>query len=772
MLLAIANSLRQMRHQISSVLGLIVIIGVAVGFYSTLKTNSENFEESTYEYFHDYAIPDLLVEGLEFSKEDAEKLTKIPEIAEVQRRAIIDARDGDKTLRLISYDTDNPRVNIPYLHEGYPPSNADECLLVQKYAAKNDIHVGDTISFEHRLFDAKCKVTGLATAPEDMYLKQSSTQTIADYEMFGVVYVDTEFLQSRGVLFNQIALTYQHRETNQEIVDQVHDALGDKALNIIEYPDINSVDAFTADVGDFNLMSYVFPIVFLVIASVVVFVGQRRNVLRDRRQIGILKAMGTGSVQIIVMYCAVTIVQTLLGTALGIAFAYVAGPKLVKTYQSIFTAPYFTFEGALTHVGFAAIISLVISVLATLIATLRVVNILPAEAMHAAPPQDGQDIFLQRTPLWSLLSFHSRYALKAVLRNRGRFAAMVCGVVASLSLTVMSLGFQDSYKSITTDYFDKNAQFDFSITTPMAPKSQEPAFVDAVDVHSTHPGLVLPATLKSGGNQEDLSLIIVDDPAEIYHFHGKDNEPLSYSDGISLPEFYAKKLGVSPGDMIKVTTPNAVAEGEIKVDKVFQQNIGFIALTTFDSASRDLGLADPVINTVFADASSDISETKKALERQESVLAVSSIPDERESYQKVSASLNMYITLLVIFSVLLGIAALYAISSISLLARQYEFIILRVLGYSPGRVAFVYFKELALQMIVSLPIGLVVGYYLTHYVATKFSNSKLYFQAMIQPDTYFYATLAALIVLLFVWLSSVRMVSRLQLVEGLKVHDE
>ena len=772
MRMPLLNALRQMRLQISSLLGLIVIIGVAVGFYATLKSNSVNFEQSSHQYFRDYKMPDLIVDGIDFAEEDAANLEKIAGVEAVQARATVDARDGDITFRLLSYDIHNPRVNRPYLYDGEEPKTAEECLVADKYALKHNVHPGDTLSFENRAFSAECKVAGIATTPEDMYLKQSATESIADTSEFGVLYVDTEFLLQRKIPMNQIALVFAQDSDEERIYDTVEDKLGGKILKLTKREMVSSYDAFSADVGDFSRMAYIFPIVFLIIASVVVFVGQRRNVLRDRRQIGVLKAMGSGSAQIMFLYCAISVVATVVGAALGAVIARVAGPSLVNTYQSIFSAPFFTFEGLAHHIWLPTILAFIVTIVSTVIAVWGVVTIMPAEAMHAEQPKTGRDILLQRTRLWNRLTFHSRYAVKSALRNRGRFFAMVCGVVASVTLTVMSLGFQDSYKFITTDYFDTAIDYDFAVRTQPTPSTQPPAFLDAVDLTQQQQALVLPATLTAGDRDEELPVVIVDDPEAVYSFKSDDGGEPKYGDGLVLSHYYADKLGVSVGDAVEITTPNGVVEGTIKVSDRVRQNLGFIAIANYAQAEKHLGLESPSYNTIFANTDGDRHEIEKEIERQEGVLAISSIGDERESFQKLSATLNMYIELLVMFSIVLGVAALYSVSTIALLARQYEFVILRVMGYSPREISLAYLKELVMQFLVGLPLGLVGGYYLTSFVARQFANSQMLFASFINWDTYVYSALAAALVIGFVWLVSLRKIARLQLVEGLKGRDE
>ena len=132
----------------------------------------------------------------------------------------------------------------------------------------------------------------------------------------------------------------------------------------------------------------------------------------------------------------------------------------------------------------------------------------------------------------------------------------------------------------------------------------------------------------------------------------------------------------------------------------------------------------------------------------------------------------MYTTLLVVFSIVLGIATLYSVSSINLLARQYEFIVLQVMGYSRNDILKAYLKEMVLQFLLALPIGLVGGYVLTTYLTSLFSNDSMLFQAQVTEISYAVAITAAIVVIGIVWLNARTQLRKQDLVAGLKAREE
>ena len=766
------NMLRQSARQARSLLGLIIIIAVGIGFYVTIKTSSVNYENSSNKFFHQYALPDLLVAGGEFDAEDEKKVAEIPGVNAVQRRAVVDTQRGDHTLRLMSYDTSSPRANKPYIYSGKSPRSPDECLITEKYAEANKVRVGDRIEFSHKRFEDSCAVAGFATTPEDLYLKQSATQPIADPKDFGMLYVDTEFMTRHKLPLSEIAVRYREGVDTEDLDDRIAETLGDKVRDVTRRPDIYSYNAFKSDVEHFGLMAYVFPLVFLIIAAIVIFVGQRRNVLRDRRQIGVLKAMGYGSWEVMRLYIFATVVTALVGSVLGFGFAQLAGPWVIGNFDSVLSAPFLDFDGSIDNLVVPSALAIAVCVASTLFAVGRIVMIRPAEAMHAEAPQEGKNILLQRTPLWRRMSFNSRYAAKATLRNKGRFIAMLCGMIALLMLTVMSLGFRDSFRYVTSNYYDTVARYDVSINVPPTPRDQEPEFIDAVSLDAYERALVLSATLDSNEHSEDLPLLIADNPIEMHNLTTEVGEPVDFEGGVVIPKYYAEKLGVSIGDSVEISTPSGLASGSVEISDLSNQNLGFTVALTFDTAEKHLNLHDPVYNTVYAQASTNVDAIVKKLEREDDVLSVSSITDDKTSYQKLTDTFGVYTTLLVVFSIVLGIATLYSVSSINLLARQYEFIVLQVMGYSRNDILKAYLKEMVLQFLLALPIGLVGGYVLTTYLTSLFSNDSMLFQAQVTEISYAVAITAAIVVIGIVWLNARTQLRKQDLVAGLKAREE
>lgn len=767
------NYLRGLRHQLGSLIGVVVIIAVAVAFYTTLKTVVVNYDHSTTAYFTDYKFPDAIISGSNFSEADATKVRAVDGVAAVQLRATRDIKSGDNTLRVFSYDTQNPEVNVPYVYEGTLPRNADECLITQKYAENNNVHVGDTLEFTDVTFSDSCVISGLATAPEHMYLQQSEAQPVADKKTFAIVYVDTELAERNALPFNELALRYDAHADRSEVTQKVEAALpAQKMLGVTERDSIFSYQAHHADIEQFEIFAYLFPVVFFFIAAVVIFVSQRRAIMRDRSQIGIMKAMGYSGGRIMWLYVLGTIITVTLGIAAGFGLTLLLGPWIIDAFQVMIAAPSLNFNNAFMQLSVPVVVSLAICIVPTIFAVWQTTRLKPAAAMRPAPPAVGRDILLQKMPFWKHLSFNTRYGLKAALRNRGRFIAMVCGIVAMLALITLSLGFRDSFNHVTTSYYDVTSEYDITAQTKPTPIDTAPGFLGDVEDTAYELTFAIPVTITHDSQSEDMPTFISNDPLRMHAFTSVDGGEIDVSDGVVLPRAVAQKLNVKQGDTVTITSVNEQLDGQVTVTDISDQDIAFRAIMTYEAARKKLGLQNEVYNVVYLQVDGDTQQATKVLGDNEAVISANSLADDRSSYQQLSQTFNAFIVVLVLFSIILGVATLYAISSITLLSRQYEFVVLRVMGYDRGDVLLAYVKELLLQCLLAIPLGLFAGYLLLGQLVTAFELDSMSFSRHITPESFVYAvaiTLAVLGIMVFV---ARHQLAHQDLVEGLKSHSE
>ena len=140
--------------------------------------------------------------------------------------------------------------------------------------------------------------------------------------------------------------------------------------------------------------------------------------------------------------------------------------------------------------------------------------------------------------------------------------------------------------------------------------------------------------------------------------------------------------------------------------------------------------------------------------------------------QEISArNVRIMSTILTAFAAVISIGVVYNNARIALAERGWELASLRVLGFTRAEVSALLLGELALAIAVALPLGMLLGYGLTHGVAEALKSDQFFFPVVIRARTYAWAALAVVGAGLASALVVRRRIDRLDLVAVLKTRD-
>jgi putative ABC transport system permease protein len=113
--------------------------------------------------------------------------------------------------------------------------------------------------------------------------------------------------------------------------------------------------------------------------------------------------------------------------------------------------------------------------------------------------------------------------------------------------------------------------------------------------------------------------------------------------------------------------------------------------------------------------------------------------------------------------VALGFAIIFNTITINTLERRRELATMRTIGSSVGRLGAMLTVENVLMGLLGVVVGLPLGYMISLYFATLYSNELFDMPTVIYTRTYGIAALGALLVLLLAEVPSIRFVRRLDL---------
>jgi putative ABC transport system permease protein len=211
--------------------------------------------------------------------------------------------------------------------------------------------------------------------------------------------------------------------------------------------------------------------------------------------------------------------------------------------------------------------------------------------------------------------------------------------------------------------------------------------------------------------------------------------------------------------------------GTIKIVGVNRQLIGggsFIGLESANHLLQERNVISAVMIKVYP---GQIGQVEKELNQMLGVAAVQSRQKEIDNFMKNMGSVLYAVFLMVLFSIVLGFAIVFNSSVISFAERQREIATLRVIGFTQGEVSSLLFKEILLQCLLGISLGLPFGRLMAEgYV--KSANTDLYtFPAIIYPLTYVLAAIGGIIFTILAHRMALKGLKKLDLVESLKNTD-
>ena len=154
------------------------------------------------------------------------------------------------------------------------------------------------------------------------------------------------------------------------------------------------------------------------------------------------------------------------------------------------------------------------------------------------------------------------------------------------------------------------------------------------------------------------------------------------------------------------------------------------------------------------------------------VAGVSLKSDARKAFEVVmntGAGAIRYVMGGIAFVITFGIV--YNSARIAYAERARDLASLRVIGFTKGETAFVLLGELATMTLIALPLGALLGYYLSFGIASGFSTDLYQIPAIFDPGSYGFAALVVIgAAVTSGWLVN-RDIDRADLVSALKTRE-
>lgn len=718
----------------------------------------------------------------------SERLREIPGVTQVEAtvettaRITLTASLDPVVGQLIGLDGRQPqRLNLVTLRAGRLPGAGTyaggelEALVSEGFAAAHGLKPGAQVT---ALINGKrrvLRITGIALSPEYIF---AGLWGMPDLRAFGVFWLDKEALaaaMSMTGAFNHVALKLAPGASQPAVIDALDRLLAAVGgLPARGRADQVSHAMLDNEIREQRVLGTLLPSIFLVVAAFLLHVVAARLVSTQREQIAALKALGYGNRSIAAHYLKLVTPMVGGGYLLGLLLGDWLGGQLTALYADFFRFPSFSHRVSLSLVLISLAIVTVTALLGTLTAIAATVRLAPAEAMRPLAPGRYRRSLLERLP-----RLRTSPALRMILRNIERrplrSALTTGGIAAAVAIVIMGNFFRDAIEVIVDANFNLAMRGDIAVwTTDPVDASAARALARIPGVLQVEPGRSVAVRFVHGQRSESGAIQGYASPPQLRRIIDVDlKQALPSPDGLLMTDRLADKLGLRVGDTVTVE----VREGrrpvrQVVVERTVRDMMGLNAFMERQALNRLLGDGDVASLFSIAVERGMAQQVLQATQAMPRVAGAFSKDTMLRNMQEVSArNILIMSTILTAFAGVIAVGVVYNNARIALAERSWELASLRVLGFTRAEVSTLLLGELALGMAVALPLGMFLGWALTHTLVGLMRSDQFLFPVVIRPRTYAWAALCVIGAGLASALVVRRRIDRLDMVASLKTRE-
>lgn len=779
--------LRDLWHLRGQVLAAALVVACGIGALVSTRGTYQSLVNTQADYYQKHRFADVFAHLKRAPESVAEDIRRIPGVAQVRTRIVVDVSLDVPGLaepavgRLVSIpDRRTPMLNDLQLMRGQylTPGADDEVLVSEAFAKANRLDVGHTIGAVLRGRWKELRIVGIALSPEFVY-EVGSGMLFPDNRRFGVLWMAREAMGPAFDMlgaFNDVALSLAPGASEQAVIASV-DKLIERYGGLSAYPRSEQLSHrfLTDELGEIGIMTAFIPSLFLGVAAFLLYVVLTRLVATQRSEIGLLKAFGRSNLRVGMHYLMLAIATVAVGLALGLPLGLYLERIFVDVYREYFHFPRLIPVVDAGLLLMAVGVSLLAACTGALAAVRRAITLPPAEAMRPEPPASFHAGLMARAATAMQLSASVRMIARNIARKPLKAVLSVIGIAFAVALMVVGRFTLDGANTMMNVQFNEVQRDDVTVLYN-EPRSSGAAFDIAAmqGVMQAESFRVVPVWLRYRHREKRGEVTGLSPRHELRRLLDKKLQPVELPPhGLILGKKLGEILDVPVGGIVTIEVLEG-ARGSYEVPVV-----GFVDEMLGLGAYMDAGALAGLLREerrssgaylrVQGDQAAQLFALLKRMPSVGNVAVrgamLSSLRDTLER------TFSFFSTILVLFACTIVSGMVYNSARIALSERGNELASLRVLGFTQREVSVLLLGEQAVLILLSIPLGLVLGYGLCALLVPVFDRELFRLPLVIGKWSFVYPVLATLVATLISGLLVARRIRQLDLIAVLKTRE-
>ena len=783
--------IRDIRNNLSQFITIFLMIMIGIMAYSGIKAYMDGMKNTSDRFYESNNLFDLNVVG-PLNHCDLEEIKKLDNVKDAELKLSVNATTNKDKILLLNFIESN-NISKYYVVDG-EKFDADKSgvWLDEFYAKENNIKVGDKILVNYEDMKLKEKVLGLINVPDHLYDTRDDSELYPDRKEFGFAYMSTNEIPEDYIkkivmkkanitslkLFDILMPNFNYKEyipfsnimvdvKDETQRDKVKNEIEDKIKNakaIINREDIKSYVTYQGEIDEGKTYVGVFSGIFLFIAMLSVITTMTRIVKNQRTQIGTLKALGFSNTKVLFHYMGYGFLISAFASIIGLFLGYfVIGKIFISLEMSFFEIPNGRPSMNITSYYVAIIVIIIVSLI-TYITGRNILKENPAETLRTKIPSiKGSFLNITKKKKFKKLKFESIWNIRDMLRNKIRTFMGIAGVVGCCMLIVCALGMLDSMNFFIKLQFEDLYNFNYKLNIKENLSDNELQIL--YDKYGDKTSQSIGIEIKDEKGNRESNNILVTNAGNYLRFVDNKNRIKDKPKNVGIYVTYklAATKGYKLGDEI---TWHIYGDNKYYKSKI----IGF----NKDPQNQNVTMTKKYLESLGIKYKPDALYTNVDLSNTKEIKNIETIQNKNNLKEGMHGMLSMMKTMLVLIigiAILLGSIIIYNLGILSYTEKQYQFATLKVLGFKDRQIKKIFIKQNNWIAIISIIIGLPLGYYLTDWLFKTAIEEHYDFGASITVRTYIISAIGTFIVSLLVSKFLARKIKKIDMVTSLKGNE-
>ena len=737
--------------------GVSVYAGMEMAIKSLFYTRSTLYQETNF--------ADLEIQFLPEDVNNLPDLSNIKGIKSMEKRlvfpGIVLLKDNKRISAVMTFmETNLPSVDSLKLIEGEPFRMDDfkSVVIERSLANYHGYKIGDTINVKvgEKIYD--CIISGVVFSPEYLTTSANPDYFIPEKGAMGVVFGNIERVgDALGfTMVNDLLFTYEQGVDKTVLKNEILKGLAKLSIErIIPQEEHFSYKFLQMDLNSLKLYVPAIVVVLCALAFLLTLITFNRIVAAERREIGLLLALGYYRKDIFKSYLLGGLILGALGCVIGVGGAILIRNLFITIYSGALGLPTIMTQVYASSLVKGVILGLIVAIISAAIPMLRLLVHVATLALPQQVIREPQKVSLIETTLMqrlikslSFLSIGHRFGIRNLFRRKALTISMIIAIALSLGVSISyQISTYSIKQTVKNSFTRENWDIAVDFLYPMYPEDINLGEFEAN--LQTEPYFRGSVELVKDGDYQISSLLGVNEDSKMKSISlvqgsGFSEKPM---EEIIISRDLSKKLQVDIGDTLKMKVREKIHPFKlVGVTAEIRMGQSMIILQRVQDI---LGYAEEV-SGIYIKGSENREAVKEHLYQEEYVGKVTFKDQLVDDFMSLISEITKIVRVATGISVFVALLFIFTSINLTITEREGEYATLKSIGFGRKPLAKIILTEALVQgvlaAILSIPAAIGIARFLT------FRMGKAWFQVQnyVSPLS-FIITIIPTIILIPLW---------------------